>query len=96
MLAVSKVLLGALAVVALLLFSTGLVALKKDGYACAGGWEVGFEERQELFHYGALHIYGYPFTRECPEQRRYDPNDVQSCVDTGFCTISDSDALTTQ
>lgn len=82
-----KSLLIAIAIILALLFATGLISLKPDGYACAGGWDTGFRERVELVHFGPLHVYGYPFTRECEEQRRYDPNNVQSCIDTGFCTV---------
>ena len=76
-----------LSILSLMLFATGLISVRKDGYACAGGWDVAFRDRVEVFHYGPLHIYNYPFTRECIEERRYDPDDVQSCIDTGFCTL---------
>lgn len=85
-----KMMLVALAVVVMFLFATGLVAVKKDGYACAGGWDVAFRDKVEVFHYGSLHLYAHPFTRECDELRRYDPDDVQSCIDTGFCTLPES------
>lgn len=81
----------AIGIILVLLFATGLISLKADGYACAGGWDTGFRERVELVHFGPLHVYGYPFTRECEEQRRYDPNNVESCIDTGFCTIKTQD-----
>lgn len=77
----------ALAVITLLLFATGIIAFKQDGYACAGGWDVGFRKKVELLHFGPVHIFGYPFTRECEQRRRYDPSNVQSCVDTGFCSL---------
>lgn len=74
-------------VIIIFLFATGMVSVKPDGYACAGGWDTGFRDRVELVHFGPLRVYGYPFTRECDEQRRYDPNNVESCVDTGFCSV---------
>lgn len=87
MLAPFKVLLIALAIIIVLLFSTGLVSVKSEGFACAGGWVTGFQERTEVFHYGPVRIFAYPFKRECPEERRYDPSDIEACQDTGFCTL---------
>lgn len=74
-----------------LLFSTGILKIKPDGYACIGGWDTGFQEKTILLHFGPLHIYGYPFTRECPEDRRYDPNNVDSCISSRFCRVEFSD-----
>lgn len=89
MLAPIKLLLVVFGILLVMLFSTGILAVKKDGYACAGGWQTGFHEREEIFHYGSLHLYAVPFKRECPLERRYDPDDVQSCINTGFCTITE-------
>lgn len=66
-----KVLLFALAIITLLLFSTGIVAFRKDTYQCLGAWDYGFRERVEIVHLGFLHIYAYPLTRECPEELQY-------------------------
>ncbi len=87
MLAPFKVLLIAFGIILLFLFSVGLVSIKADGYACAGGWEVGFQERVEVFHYGPIRFNAIPFKRECPVDRRFDPNNIDACVATGFCTL---------
>ena len=87
MLAPFKVLLLSFAVIIIFLFSAGIINLKADGYACAGGWDTAFREKVEVFHYGFVHLYAVPFTRECDPDRRYDPDDVEACQDTGFCTL---------
>lgn len=92
MLAPFKVLLIAFGIITVLLFSAGIIRVKADGYACAGGWDIAFREREEVFHYGPLHVYAYPFTRECSEERRYDPDNVGACIDTGFCTLLDEES----
>lgn len=90
MLAPFKVLLLTLGIVVVFLFSTGILVIKKDGYACAGGWVTGFQDPVEIFHYGFLRINAVPFKRECPDGRRYDPDNVQACVNTGFCTLPET------
>lgn len=85
-----KAFLWALLCIVLMLMLTGIIQLKPDGYACAGGWESGFQERVEIFRVGPVRIGTYPYTRTCPEERRYDPSDVEACKDTGFCTLPKS------
>lgn len=88
-----KSLLVAMGIIFMFLFATGIVRVKSKGYACAGGWDTGFRERVELVNIGFLHVYAFPLTRECDEERRYNPDDVQSCVDTGFCRIDEANSV---
>lgn len=92
MLAPFKLILITFGIVIMFLFATGILNIKQDGYACAGGWDVSFRDKVEVFHYGPVHIHAVPFTRECSPERRYDPDNIDACVATGFCATDEAAA----
>lgn len=67
-----KIFVFALLIILVLLFSTGIVAFRKDPYQCLEPWEYRWREKVEIVHIGFLHIYAYPLTRDCDEAQRYE------------------------
>lgn len=90
MFAIVKPFLLAVGIIFVLLFALGVIQIKKTKYGCFHGKKLEWGDKVEIINLGSLHIYSFPLSYDCPEDERFDPDNVYKCGVQAYCQGSEN------
>jgi hypothetical protein len=79
MFALLRPLLIAVAIIIFLSYALGIIKYEKPSYGCYHGRKLGFTDKTKVLEFGNFNVYAYPLIADCPEDDRFNPDQMTNC-----------------